>query len=104
MIISCAIPKDCRDYDYIISHLIDVINQLLPYTFEKMLNSDVVKYKLDTGQSVVETDLKTSDDFTKTIMNIEKMIKFYEMLRDRQRGLDVIQLQDASNFNRNGII
>lgn len=104
MIISCKIPTDCRDYDKIIEAIDDAISQLMPFLVEKMLNSDVVKYKLNTGQSTVETDLRTESDFTGAIINLEKLRLFYEMLRDRQRGLGVVQLQDQSNFNRNGCI
>lgn len=87
-----------RDYDAIIKVIDDAILQLLPYLADKMLDSDVVQYSLNTGQSQVTTQLKSNQDFTNVIRNLEKLRELYVGLSNRRDGNSVIQLQDSQNF------
>lgn len=89
-----------RDYEAIIAIIDAAILELMPYLAEKMLDSDVVEYTLNTGQSQVTTKLKTNQDFTNVIGNLEKLRNKYVQLWNRREGNGVIQLQDAQNFIR----
>jgi len=89
-----------RDYAAIIAIIDAAILELMPYLAEKMLNSEVVEYSLNTGPSQVTTKLKTNEDFTNVIGNLEKLRTQYVMLWNRREGNGVIQLQDAQNFMR----
>ena len=87
-----------RDYDAIIAVIDAAILDLLPYLADKMLNSDVVEYSLNTSQSQVTTKLKTNEDFTNVIGNLEKLRSLYVSMSNRRDGNNVIQLQDSQNF------
>ena len=87
-----------RDYDAIIKVIDDAILQLFPYLADKMMESDVVQYSLNDGQSQVTTQLKSNQDFTNVIGNLEKLRGLYVGLSNRRDGNSVIQLQDSQNF------
>lgn len=90
----------CRDYDAIIEIIDTAILELFPYLTAKMLDSDIVEYSLNTGPSQVTTKLKTNQDFTNVIGNLEKLRALYVGLANRRAGNNVIQLQDSQNFIR----
>lgn len=90
----------CRDYAAIIAIIDAAINELLPFLAVRMMESNVVEYSLNTGPSQVTTKLKTNEDFTNVIGNLEKMREQYVMLWNRREGNGVVQLQDAQNFMR----
>jgi len=88
----------CVDYRARIAVIDQAIDDLLPFLMEKMLNSDMVEYSLNTGQSTQTVKLKTNEDFTAAIGNLRKLRQLFVSDLNEREGNNIVQLQDSSNF------
>lgn len=92
------ISFDCRDYSVIINQIDTAINTLLNAISTSILEQNIEKYKMDTGQSDVEVSIDTEKDATNMIIRLEKLRAMYvQMDRNRVYGRS-IRLRDQNNF------
>ena len=92
------ISYDCRDYSAIIAQIDSAIETLLNAIATNVLEQNIEKYKMDTGQSDVEVSIDTEKDAVNMIARLEKLRTMYtQMARNRVYGRS-IRLRDQNNF------